>query len=190
MMSSATAPAESKIGGTKVEVGLAADDVVDLKGTAVLGEPIVGIEVVTHDERGQGALAARPLPTPKQPTPAQIAQHNLTHLPYADWCWICVSCRRPNDHHRARLAQDRLQPLLVADYAFVRNKGDDTLVPLLVARLYPFGVYFVVVVPCKGIHKTVVERLARFLNEAGLVKFSVRSDKEPSISPCLKKHVS
>ena len=39
------------------------DDVVaDLKGTAVLGEPIVGTEVVTLDEHGPGALAARALP--------------------------------------------------------------------------------------------------------------------------------
>ena len=148
--------------------GLEVDDVVDLKGTAVLGEPIVGEEVVTFDERGPGALSARPLPSPKQPTPAQVALHNLTHLPYEDWCTICVSCRRPNDHHRHQKVE-RLQPLMVADYAFVRNRGDDELVPLLIGRLYPYGIWFVCVVPCKGVHQYVIERLARFFNDAGLV---------------------
>ena len=43
------------------------DDVVrDLKGTAILGDPIVGTEIITYDERGPGALAASPLPSPKR----------------------------------------------------------------------------------------------------------------------------
>ena len=53
--------------------------------------------------------------------------------------------------------------------------------PLLIGRLCPYRVFFVCVVPRKGVHPQVVERLARFLNEAGLVQFSYRSDKEPSI---------
>ena len=124
---------------------LDADNVVDLKGSAALGEPIVGVEVITLDERGQGALPARPLPAPKQPAPEQVALHNLTRLPFADWCTVCVACRRPNNHHRIQRGE-RHRPLFVADYAFVRNRGDDQLVPLLIGRLNPFGVYFVVVV--------------------------------------------
>ena len=81
---------------------------------------------------------------------------------------MCVACRRPNSHHRLQ-KDDRNQPLMVADDAFVRNRGDDQLVPLLIDRLYTCGVYFVVVVPCKGVHQCVIERLATFLNEAGLV---------------------
>ena len=122
-MMTGKAPTIEKPSSVKDDAGLEADDVVELKGTAVWGEPIVGAEVVMYDERGQGALQARALPSPKQPTPAQIALHNLTHLPYADWCWICVASRRPNHHHRLCLDKDRLQPLLVADYAFVAVEG-------------------------------------------------------------------
>ena len=61
-------------------------DVTDLHGTAVLGEPIVGVGGTTYDERGQGALPARALPAPQQPTPAHVASHNRTHSPYAPWC--------------------------------------------------------------------------------------------------------
>ena len=53
-----------------------------LKEWAVLSEPIVGVEVVTLDERGQGALPPQALPAPKEPTPAVRARHNLTHMRY------------------------------------------------------------------------------------------------------------
>ena len=103
------------------------DAVVDLKKAAVLGDLIVGVEAVALDKQGQGALAPRLLPSPKQPTQAEIDRHNVLHLPFASWCPICVSCRRPNDHHRQCQDKGREVPLLVGDYAFVRNMGDDIL---------------------------------------------------------------
>ena len=94
------------------------DAVVDLKRAAVLGEPIVGIEQVTLDERGQGAVNFKILPSPKEPTPAQRERHNICHWPYEAWCPICVSTRRPNDHHRACKRMDHEIPFLVGDSAF------------------------------------------------------------------------
>ena len=91
------------------------DGAIDLKKAAVLGDPIVGVEVVTLDHRGQGAIAARPLPAPKEPTQAAIDRHNLTHITFELWCPICVACRRPNSHHRLQLDASRQIPLLVGD---------------------------------------------------------------------------
>ena len=49
---------------------------------ALASEPIVGMERITYDEKtGPGALAARPLPSPKSMTPLQRSVHDLTHLP-------------------------------------------------------------------------------------------------------------
>ena len=60
------------------------DEVPDVSKYAVLGEPIVGRESVTYSEKtGQGALQVKPLPSPKEPTAAEKARHNITHLPYA-----------------------------------------------------------------------------------------------------------
>ena len=157
------------------------DTVADLRGVAVLGDPIVGVEVVTLDHRGPGAIQATALPSPKEPTPAQREKHHLTHVPCDDGCPHCVARRRPNDQHRHRkLEDDRQQPLLVGDYAFIRNTGDDQLIPVLVIRLKPMGVYMAAVVPCKGVHEWVVKRLARFILDCGLITFSYRADKEPS----------
>ena len=161
----------------------------DVKGVAVLGDPIIGAEVVTYDKNGPGARDARPLPSPKEPTPYQRALHDLTHAKYEPWCPYCVACRRPNDHHRVNDQEDRVQPLLVGDYAFVRNTGDDKLVPVLIVRLKPHGVYFAAVVPSKGTHPWVVERLSRFILERGRIQVSYRADKEPSIVALSKKLV-
>ena len=84
-----------------VKIGAPDEEDVNPK-LAVIGEPIVGMEVVTWEEgKGPGALPARPLSSPKEMTTAQRRIHDITHLPYDPGCAICVSCRRPNDHHRA-----------------------------------------------------------------------------------------
>ena len=134
------------------------DFVGDLKKAAVLGEPIVGIESVTLDHRGQGARSARILPSPKELSPAEIARHNILHFPFEFWCPICIAARRPNDHHRLQHDHSRDVPLLVGDYCFVRNSGDDNLMCVLVMKLYPFGLFFACMVPKKGYNEDVIEK--------------------------------
>ena len=86
---------------------------VDLKKAAILGEPIVGIKAVTMDRRRQGAMTATILPSPKEPTQAEIDRHIVLHLPLESWCPICVACRGPTDHRRRVADLDRSLPLLV-----------------------------------------------------------------------------
>ena len=75
------------------------EEVVDPRH-AMLKEPIVGHEVVTYEEgKGNGAILPKPLPSPKEMSDAQRRIHDITHMPYDPGCAICVSCRRPNDHH-------------------------------------------------------------------------------------------
>ena len=87
------------------------EETVDQKDAA-LGDPIVGRDrsLIIGTEGGM-ALSPMPLMSPQEPTQAQRALHDLTHLPYASWCPHCVACRRPNTHHRG-LHQERRIPLL------------------------------------------------------------------------------
>ena len=50
---------------------------------------------------GSGPLAQKPMELrgPKTPSQSEIDVHNLTHLPYMDWCPHCVATRRPNVSH-------------------------------------------------------------------------------------------
>ena len=53
-----------------VEVGeIVEEDVVGASRFVVLGEPIVGKDVDTYNQQGQGALEATPWPSPREPTP-------------------------------------------------------------------------------------------------------------------------
>ena len=106
---------EADASGSAGQPVMDSDGPIDLKKAAVLGDPIVGIEVVTLDHRGQGGIAAVQLPSPKEPTQAAIDRHNLTHWPYEARCPICVASRRPNCHHRLQLDSSRDIPLLVGE---------------------------------------------------------------------------
>ena len=123
---------------------------IDLRKVAVLGEPIVGIESVSYDERGQGALPAKGPPSPKEPAQAARDRHNLTHLTFESWCPLCIACRRPNSHHKLLPDYSRTIPLLVGDCGFSGNSGDDTLVCVLVLQLHPNGILFACIVQKKG----------------------------------------
>ena len=89
------------------------------KDFAVLGEPIVGREVVVLDERGQGARTPRMLTSTKEPTLVVSAIQNLTHMPYEDWCQCCAACRHPYNPQRLRHIDEHQLPLLLGDYASV-----------------------------------------------------------------------
>ena len=43
-----------------------------------------------HEHEIQEAAPPQGLPAPYTPSEAEVANHNLTHLPYRNWCPICV----------------------------------------------------------------------------------------------------
>lgn len=155
---------------------------------AVMGEPIIGMDrVVYDDDTGPGALAARPLTSPKSMTAAQRATHDLSHLHYEPGCEICVSTRRPNTRHLSLKMTDRVIPLLVGDYCFPKHVEDSDAITTLVIRYYPYKPCFVCVVPVKGRDPRVIQRLARCIRECGLVHVTFRSDREPVIVAMLEE---
>ena len=171
-------------------IGMDDDDFADGKH-AMTSEPIVGIERVVHDDAtGPGALPARLLPSPRAMSPAQQAIHDATHLPYDPSCEICVSCRRPNSHHRALSGSERSIPLLVADYAFPKHIDETDPLNILVVRVYPYKLFLCCSVPSRGREPDVVNRLERFIRECGLTQFTYRSDREPAILAMLNDAVS
>ena len=157
------------------------DEIVD-RSTAMASDPIIGMDRVTHDDStGPGAIPARVLPSPKGMTSAERAIHDVTHLPYDPSCEVCTSRRRPNTPHRTVSMSERTLPLMVGDYAFPKHFADADTITLLVIRVYPYKLVFSCVVPSKGRHPDVVNRLTRFIKEFGLTQFTYRSDLEPSI---------
>ena len=143
-------------------VGEPAASPVDLdaadEGLAVFNEPIVGFEKV--GDHNLEVKRAKGLPSPKEPSASEVEQHNLTgHIKFESWCPFCVSCRKPNDHHRAS-ASDRALPLIVADYCFLRDEGDTEGITVLVLKVYPYHLYLALVVDAKGLSDAVINKVA------------------------------
>ena len=175
-----------EVSGTEAVMGTGVDDEVVKQDELLLGDKIVGAEHVTLDKDGPGARDAQPLSVPQTPTQAQIAKHNLTHLPYQAWCPFCVSCRRKNTSHRPAHEQERQIPLVVADYAFPRASEDIDGPTMLVMRIYPYKLVAAFLVSAKGPEPNAVKRVAKFLRDAGLTHFAYRSDREPAIRALLE----
>ena len=170
-----------------------ADDLVvdgEIKADEVLlGDRIVGIEDVRYEDgKGFGALQPRTLSSPKEPTAAQRAKHDVTHLPYEPWCPFCVQ-RRNNSHHRPSHETLRTVPLVVADYAFLRNQSNEDVATVLVVKILPYKILFSCVVDAKGNDEATVQRLAQLSKDLGLVHFVYRSDKEPAILAMIEQTI-
>ena len=46
-----------------------------------------------EEDEQQSARKAKAIMQPVQPTPQEIQQHNLTHMPYRSWCPVCKQSR-------------------------------------------------------------------------------------------------
>ena len=185
-------PFENKPRGpnTSAVVGSSVDgEAIDPKFVQ-LGDRIVGVEKVTLDERGPGALEPKAVKPPREMTGAQKAKHWLTHLPYDPGCPICISCRRPNNKHIKSHEQERTIPLVVGDYTPVRDSRDEDYAELLVMKVYPFRLIFACVVDHKGPDPRIVARLSKWIIDSGLVHFAYRSDQEPAIVALIREACS
>ena len=79
-------------------------------------------------------VAARPQVAVEQPTPMEVRDHQLTHIPYQQWCEACVQGKARPDNHFASPERrtERATPRLSFDLSFtgkyVRVGGPPQLV--------------------------------------------------------------
>ena len=73
-------------------------------------------QLESDDEEQQQGTRAKAVQAPKQPTPQEILEHNVTHLPYRSWCPICVQSRgRQNNHPK----QHSKLPIIQLDFGYI-----------------------------------------------------------------------
>ena len=63
---------------------------------------------------------AKMFPLPGQPTEAERARHDVTHMPKADWCEHCTKGKGKDRDHK-RLDHDRAISQL--DYSYLKSDG-------------------------------------------------------------------
>jgi hypothetical protein len=52
----------------------------------------------------------RQITDPRKPTQREVERHSLTHLPYRNWCYVCVAGRGRDLDHRKDVREDRGLP--------------------------------------------------------------------------------
>ena len=56
------------------------------------------------------------------PCAAEIALHNLTHLPFRDWCPYCVQGKAVSYPHRKRKEEENEVPGVSSDYMGIKHR--------------------------------------------------------------------
>ena len=131
----------------------------------------------------QGGAIMRRLGDPRLPSKKEVDEHNLTHLPYRNWCPHCVRGRGKDLDHRRAVDDERRVREFSFDYCF---PGDDRgkRITVLVGRERMTGMTMAAVVPVKGSSgQYAVKRVMEFIHECGAdeAEIIVKTDQEPSI---------
>ena len=84
------------------------------------------------EDEAQKAVGIR---DPGAPTSAEVAEHELTHLPHRSWCVACVSGRARDRQHRRLDGREQLEvPCVVFDYGFFGGEGDEETLVVQIAK--------------------------------------------------------
>ena len=188
----ADADGEATAAGSYVVDEDAEFDKVEDAAFADLGEDFVcrPCDDVVQDETGEASQLHRELPAPKPPSKEEVRKHNLTHWPYRSWCPWCVMGRRNAEPHlAAKGAAERSLPLLVLDYAFLRNREDEDFATVLVGKCYPSRQVMATVIDAKGMDYFAVQQVADFIRECGLTRFVWKSDQEKAVRALVEEAV-
>ena len=178
--------------------GTAAEDDIDaLFGDKGLGTDNIGdgedARAAANHEANQEARHPIILTSPCRPSADDVEKHNATHLPYRNWCPVCVRARGKEDAHRRRhgdgLARrrDGLAKILM-DYQELKSKPkkdpspDDKVVKIIVEKDEPTGMVFAHRVESKGPSDPwIANRIVQDIEELGRRDVILKTDGEPAI---------
>ena len=97
-----------------------------------------GEEAAEESIEGEaGERQTKKMQDPKMPSKTEIEEHNLTHLPFRNWCRHCVRGRGKEMPHRKAGEQGDM-PELHVDMCFLGEESDPyNTITILVAREGP-----------------------------------------------------
>ena len=135
-----------------------------------------------EEEVGEGAqevdrMVGEVRKDPGQPTAAEIAKHNATHLPYRSWCKHCVNGRgvtHPHLTHKHNREEE--VPTVGVDYHYMGKEEEEGTVPMLCIKDSHSKVVFDMAVTEKGVNTYVVNRIIQCLDLLGHNSIILKSD--------------
>ena len=114
------------------------------------------------------------------PTPDEYNKHCATHLPYKNWCPICVQSKKKNPAHR-RLDDEQRQrqiPMISMDYMYLNEKSDMKNCPILVIHDSVSEGVWAIPVQRNGDDSYAKKRVCEVILRLGYSKIVIMSDQE------------
>jgi hypothetical protein len=136
------------------------------------------------DEVQKGIRKIAKLGEPREPTAEERKEHEMTHLPYRNWCRHCVRGRGKEAAHCRQDAVEGALHELHFDFAFMGEEDEPKkCVTMLVVRERRSRMTLATAVPSKSTGQFVVNRVMAFMKEIGVENLDViaKSDQEPAI---------
>ena len=126
---------------------------------------------------------------PPEPSQAEKDIHDLVHIPYKDWCPLCVSFKARQDRHPSRDHATSSNSVVSFDFGYALRKGDEDKLTVLFAHERFTGVMIGILIPGKGgkYMPYLGTELARFVVATGHNPVTLRCDNEPSTLALLEQ---
>ena len=180
-----TSPRHSDAGDTADEFGYSGD-VADSKATPVM-EP----EQAEQPEHPRDPFKCEPcdarvptmLPSPIKPSKEDVETHYATHLPYRNWCPVCVKAKgKESPHWRSKNTEKPGLPIVSMDYNELDDEKGYRSNKTLVVKDENSGAVLHYKIKTKGAgDEWVVKKVARDIEELGRTNIRLKTDGEPAI---------
>ena len=133
--------------------------------------------------------SVRRLVDPRLPSVREVKDHELKgHMPYRNWCSVCVRAKGKDLDHRADPAKERNVPEYSFDFAFPGDEfGHKTAV--LVGKERMSGLVLAAAIPVKGSEgRYMLDKALEYMAEAGDMegRIIIKSDQEPAVKRLVK----
>ena len=142
------------------------------------------LELSDEEEAENGNRKTKRMLDPMLPSAAEVKEHQLTHLPYRNWCPHCVRGRgKEMNHEQKKADEDQGIPEYHMDYCFPGDENGQRMTILVVVERHT-KMKKAVVVPSKGsTGRYAARKVLDLINECGDKDRPVilKTDQEPAI---------
>ena len=163
-------------------------------------------QVVEDDEDADGRLVldegaddkkTKAIKAPKEPTAAEVEEHNLHHANFESWCPVCVMGQGKSKQHR-RIKEDPKEHIIYSDYMFFSKEGTEVskeesekkkagLVTVLTAICKDSQFPFALVLPSKASVDYASKALMSWIKDLKWDKVVIQFDQESALNKIYEK---
>ena len=118
----------------------------------------------------------------REPAREEREEHEKTHLPFRNWCRLCVEGQGKEEPRRKRGKGPEV-PEIHMDFMFMGNEGGARTLAMLVVKERSTKAVMACVTPAKSSGEFLGKRVLAFMREWGceLEAVTVKPDNEPSL---------